>query len=115
MNKMEKEKQKRRNARDLEFLKAVKKGDFQAVRRSLDSGAKIESFTPQNGKTALLEACSRGYEEIIKLLIERGADLRAIDFKDQSALRLAANERIRDLVRKHMGSDYSFSDFRSRY
>ena len=115
MNKQDREKQKRRRYRDRKFLKAVKEGNYEETRCGLDSGAKVNTFTHQNGKTALLEACSRGYYEIAELLIERGADLSTTDHKGRSALRLAANERIRGLLRKHKCSDYSSSDLRSYY
>ncbi|MBI2901213.1 MAG: hypothetical protein HYY17_13605 [Planctomycetes bacterium] len=113
MNK--REKKKRRNALNREFLAAVKKGDIQEVKRCLAGGADLESTTHQNRKSALLEAVSRGHDSIAELLIRRGADLGATDFRGRGALSLARDQGMRDLIARSKGTDYSFSDFRSYY
>ena len=52
-------------------------GDFEAVQLLLDNGADINAvaiFRETRGGTAMSNACAKGYVEIARLLLERGAD-----------------------------------------
>ena len=40
----------------------------------------VDTFIPQFGETALMKASSRGHDECVKLLLEKGAD---VNHKDQ--------------------------------
>jgi ankyrin repeat protein len=54
------------------FGAAARRGDLTEVRRLLDAGVDVN--TPfRYGATALFSACDRGYPEVVKLLLERGA------------------------------------------
>lgn len=67
-------------AQDLteEFFAAARKGDAAAVKALLDKGVNVNSKT-RYGATALSYACDKGHVEVIKLLIERGADVNVTD------------------------------------
>jgi outer membrane protein assembly factor BamB len=61
-----------------ELLDAVRDDDVARVRAALDKGADVNAKT-RYGTTALTFAAGRGNLEIIKLLVERGADVNAQD------------------------------------
>jgi outer membrane protein assembly factor BamB len=57
---------------------AAARGDAAAVRKLLDEGAPVDAKT-RYGATALSFACDKGQLEVVKLLLERGADPNAKD------------------------------------
>jgi hypothetical protein len=65
------------NAND-EFFAAARKGDAAAVKGFLDKGTNVNAKT-QYGATALAYACDKGHVEVVKLLVERGADVNVED------------------------------------
>ena len=57
---------------------AARKGDAPTVKRLLDEGVNVD--TPfRYGATALSYACDRGNLEVVKILLERGADVNVKD------------------------------------
>ncbi len=56
-----------------DLIQASMKGDVEKVISLLDSGADINA-KDQRGWTALLWAVSRGQMDLVKLLLDRGAD-----------------------------------------
>jgi ankyrin repeat protein len=61
-----------------EFFAAARRGDAVAVKAFLDKGVDVNSKT-RYGATALSYACDKGHVEVVKLLIERGADVNVKD------------------------------------
>src|ERR1035438_2335676 len=61
-----------------DLLAATRKGDLAQVKALLDKGASANSKTPY-GQTPLFFACDRGYTEIAKLLVDRGAEVNVED------------------------------------
>jgi ankyrin repeat protein len=61
-----------------EFFAAARKGDAVAVKAHLDAGVDVNAKT-RYGATALSYACDKGHVEVVKLLIERGADVNVKD------------------------------------
>lgn len=61
-----------------EFFAAARKGDAAAVKALLDGGVNVNSKT-HYGATALSYACDKGHVEVVRLLIERGADVNVKD------------------------------------
>ena len=61
-----------------ELLAAARKGDLAAVKAQLDKGVNVNAKN-RYGATALAYACDRGNVDIVKLLIERGADVNVKD------------------------------------
>jgi hypothetical protein len=64
--------------REDELLRAVRAGDLAAVKALLDQGVPVDTKFRYD-RTALSFATDRGNAEIVKLLLERGADAGAKD------------------------------------
>ena len=60
------------------FWEAVRRGDLAATTALLDQGADVNAKF-RYGTTALFKAAERGHVEIVKLLLERGADATVKD------------------------------------
>ena len=56
-----------------DFFAAARRGDVAAVKAFLDKGVDVNAKT-QYGATALAYAADKGHTELVKLLLERGAD-----------------------------------------
>lgn len=68
---------------DAAWFDAVKRGDFETVKKMLAAGQDIEAKDNASlGQTALGWAAFIGYEDIVDYLIAQGADLRATDRGD---------------------------------
>src|SRR5215216_1981010 len=61
-----------------EFFAAARRGDAAALKAFLDKGVDVNSKT-RYGATALSYACDKGHVEVVRLLIERGADVNVRD------------------------------------
>ena len=59
---------------DVPLVDAVRRGDTEAVRALLDSGADVDAKTP-DGATALLWAVHTDQPALVGLLLEAGADV----------------------------------------
>ena len=63
-----------------ELYKAAAAGDFRAVKSILDEGDQdVNVAYDENDTSPLMLACRAGNEEMARLLIERGADIAAVD------------------------------------
>ena len=67
------------------LCKAVKDGDFEAVKSSLEAGADIETKSTK-ASTPLILASYNGSTDIIKLLLEAGANKEAKDNENWNPL-----------------------------
>ena len=65
-------------ARQDAYLDAIRKGDAAAVKAVLDQGVEVDAKFRYD-RTALSFAADRGSVEIVKMLLERGADVNAKD------------------------------------
>lgn len=61
-----------------EFFRAARSGDLEAVQRAIESGVDVNAATAY-GTTALFFACDRGYVDIVRYLLEKGADPNKVD------------------------------------
>lgn len=75
------------------LLKAAAAGNAKKVKKALDEGANINTQEQWSEQTPLMEAVENGHIAVIKLLIDRGADLDLKDRNKQSAIMLAANTK----------------------
>jgi ankyrin repeat protein len=62
------------------LTKAVEIGHVAIVAELLSRGADTHWCNPRNGQTALFAACMKGYNEVVRMLLEGGA---AVDAKDK--------------------------------
>jgi hypothetical protein len=61
-----------------QFQEAARKGDAAAVKKLLDEGVDVNTKFRYNA-TALFYACDHGHVEVVKVLLDRGADLAVKD------------------------------------
>ena len=59
---------------------------IECIRVLLNAGANVDAEDPQDGKTALMIACERGYIEIVDCLLEQEAKVDLKDRKQRSPL-----------------------------
>jgi hypothetical protein len=86
-------------SREDDLLTAVRNGDATAVKALLDQGVAVDTKFRYD-RTALSFAADRGNAEMVKLLLERGADADAEDtFYRNTALGWAAYKGHVDVVR----------------
>src|SRR5688572_1391149 len=82
-----------------EFFAAARKGDAAAVKAFLDKGTDVNAKT-QYGATALAYACDKGHVEVVKLLLERGADPDVRDsFYNATPMSWAAPKGFTEIVK----------------
>lgn len=60
------------------LMKAVQKDDVDRVKTLIAGGANVDELDP-NGDAPLVMAAYLGHSEIVKLLLEAGADVTAVD------------------------------------
>jgi len=81
------------------LLDAARRGDLSGVKKALDSGVDVNAKTDY-GVTALTYAAEKGYTDIAKLLIDRGADVDVQDtFFSTRAINWAARNNHTDVVK----------------
>ena len=68
------------------FIEACRAGDLGEARRLLDEGASIEARDGSDHQTAIVWAAGKGHLAVVKMLVERGADINAQDDKGWTAL-----------------------------
>lgn len=82
-----------------ELMTATRKGNLTQVKALLDKGVSANSKSPY-GQTPLFFACDRGFFEIAKLLVDRGADVNVEDtFYHANPLSWAARKEHFDIVK----------------
>jgi ankyrin repeat protein len=81
------------------FFAAARKGDVAAVKAFLDKGIDVNAKT-HYGATALAYACDKGHTELVKLLLERGADPNVRDtFYNATPMSWAAPKGYTEIVK----------------
>lgn len=71
--------------------RAAENGDVTSIKRELDSGVSVDLPTlnvayTSDGTTPLMLACNHGQDEVVELLIEKGANIMARDSFGGTAL-----------------------------
>jgi hypothetical protein len=87
---------------DERLFHAARHGDRSGVEASLRAGAGVGDVSPIDGKTALFRAAVFGHVEVVRFLIDQGADLetRGLDGKTALDLVRAAQEAERNSERQ---------------
>jgi ankyrin repeat protein len=60
------------------LMKAIEKNDTAAVQKLIAQGANVDELEP-NGDAPLVMAAYLGHSEIVRMLLEAGADVKAVD------------------------------------
>jgi ankyrin repeat protein len=79
---------------------AVDKGNLAAVKAALDAGANIEATEKYGGRTSLMIASIRGYLDIVRELLARGANIEAADNDGWTSLIWASHKGHLDFVKE---------------
>ncbi len=74
------------------LLAAAESGDLEAVKKTLEDGAEINAQEKDLRQSALHIASSKGFLEIVELLVEKNADILLLDAVDMTPLHLAARD-----------------------
>ena len=86
-----------------DLLRAIRQGDLAAVKALLDQGVPVDAKFRYD-RTPLSFAADRGHLEIVRLLLERGADVNAKDtFYKMTPLSAAAMKGNVEIVRLMLG------------
>src|SRR5882757_2999608 len=62
------------SGQDEQLFRAARHGDRAGVEHALSAGASLSHQAPIDRKTALFRAAVFGHAEVVRLLLERGAD-----------------------------------------
>lgn len=80
------------------LFRAARHGDRAAVERSIAAGGRVNAASPVDQKTALFRAAVFGHAEVVRVLLEHGADPEARGADGRTALEvtLAARAETKD-------------------
>ena len=84
------------------LIEAASKGDSDRVQLLLHHGADVD-FTVLGGTTALHAAADRKSQKIIRLLLEAGSDVNALDSSQQTPLDIAAAATLENTSKTYDG------------
>ena len=100
---------------NLEFFEAAASGDFAKVCAQVAKGADV-NVRNGDGRSALMRSAKRGYEDIVRFLLDNGADARARDKNNKTPLMGAAKKGHVEICRMlvHAGADVNSHDNRGR-
>ena len=76
---------------DISIHQAVFDGNIEAIKQHLDAGAEVDAKDDKFVGTFLHWAAAGGQNEIVELLIAKGADVNATDGDGDTPLHLAGN------------------------
>ncbi|MFB3884843.1 MAG: ankyrin repeat domain-containing protein [Thermodesulfobacteriota bacterium] len=92
-----------------ELCEALNNGDVDTVQRMIEKGANINTRCDSKGQTLIMIAAFNANPSIVKMLMDKGADINAADRNGKTALMhakeskkmfqgIASNERIDKVV-----------------
>ena len=85
--------------KDETFIYAAVEGDLKKVEAFLNEGAKVNAKGQESNRTALMWASLRGHFDVVRLLLEKNADVNARDDNGETALLSASGKGGIDVVR----------------
>jgi len=98
--------------KELFLIRAAEKNDILGVKMWLMAGANINAQEKLYGNTALVVASKYGYTEIVKLLLEAGADVNVKNKDGETALMKASYNGYTEIVKMLIdaGADVNIKD-----
>jgi hypothetical protein len=78
---------------DERLFRAARHGDRAGVERSLEAGATVADQSPLDRRTALFRAAVFGHADVVRVLLERGADPSARGGDGKTALDVVIEAR----------------------
>ena len=81
------------SAQDEQLFRAARHGDRAGVDQALSAGASLDHAAPIDRKTALFRAAVFGHADVVRLLLERGADPKAVGADGRSAVEVVLAAR----------------------
>ena len=91
-----------------ELIKIVQKGDITELKSALSSLKANINEVDKWDMTAIMYAVKSGRKDIVKLLVDNGADPHIITWDDQTALREAVKEGHKDIIKLLLAVDSEF-------
>ena len=82
----------------MEFISAAESGDGASVSRTLESGVNIDAVDGR-GRTAVMAATHGNHPDVVKLLIEAGADIHIQDNMKDNPFLYAGAEGLLEILR----------------
>ena len=84
----------------MDLIDAATKGDLRAVSELLAKGAVVDLKEGKYGRTALMRAVGNNHLNIVKILIEKGADVNARDHDGDTSLTIASSDGHVEVVKE---------------
>ncbi|HWR38981.1 MAG TPA: ankyrin repeat domain-containing protein [Patescibacteria group bacterium] len=99
-----------------DFVKQAGRGNKEAVNLFVEAGMSPDAYRPADGFTPMMAAASYGKQDIIRLLLGKGANPNAKDKDGQTALMkaVAANQALAVRVLMQSGADVNMRDAKGR-
>ena len=99
-----------------DFVKQAGRGDKDAVNLFIEAGMPPDTYRPADGFTPVMAAASYGKQDIVRVLIGKGANPNAKDKDGQTALMkaVAANQALTVRVLVQSGADPNIKDLKGR-
>lgn len=88
---------------DEEFREACCNGNTDLMQKLINKGVDVNSQNKINGWTSLHWAAKRGHEIIVKSLLQNYADASLKNSEGKSAVEVATDEKIRNILLDHLG------------
>ena len=76
---------------DEQLIYAAEKGDLQMARCAIEAGARVDASKEYNKRTPLFLASAHGHTDIVRLLIDQGADVSLKDVNGDNPLHDCGN------------------------
>lgn len=77
---------------------AIVTDNIDIVKIAIDKGADVNLIVNKDGDTALMLAARNGYTDIVKFLIDKGANVMARNDFNETALDVAYNDKVRNVI-----------------
>ena len=79
--------------------RAIRRGRVESIKRALDRGARVNRRSGRGGSTPLSDASLRGKLDVVKFLVQRGANVKGTNRDGNTPLHVAAFMCREDVVK----------------